>query len=235
MDTSNRQEGGSHDDRVVTLKLSERVAALTNLEKAEVSDLSPKEWVEVIKVALAHVKTYFNYIPYFRPTSGLSFQAFELHLNGSRFLEAFWREVSLSVEPTSFGPILHPRVSAFLESRTKALEVFCLHAHVSQRIMLNSEGVFVAVICHSPHSSVEPTIIDDVQVILGDEGLEKLFTLDSRIGHSTLFAISSALSETYRKKIMDLSRLRHAGDKVRGICNNFRVNDMPYIHPSFCP
>lgn len=239
MDTSNRQQAEvgieTGKDKAATGTNLEKVAIVANLKKIGCDELSPKEWVDLIKITLHHAKPFLKYIPLFLPV-------------GEKRLKHFFISHSYSLRGIYVGGnwldgefLFSEPVDATLAAlvTTKAI-VVCEASHptdreLSKKVMLTSQGVFVLVYCkrrlgdRQAFTTGKPILYEAI-IIHDDLPLETLIAEYPQVGPDSLFAISSALENTYAQKMADLENLGRVSKHLRSIRDNLDFAHGHYLN-----
>lgn len=235
MDTSNRQVGKD--------KVSDRVAMVANLKKVGCDELTSKEWVELIGVALKHAKPHFKYVPHFLPVIERSVNVFHLRpvsaidrwrVPGSWSRDSYDINIPDPSDDSSTAGVLQAfRVDA------KVVEIceisYCPEQNKSIKVMLNMHGIFILAYCQRSIGvfAARSPVVYNVEILSSDIQLEKVISQFPQIGPLTLFAVSAIINDAYEKKIEVLENLNGAGQRLHAICANVNMCDGHFIqkHP----
>jgi hypothetical protein len=94
----------------------------------------------------------------------------------------------------------------------------------SVKVIMDNRGLFFYASCiRQAGNFAAPPMIGDVQTICGVEPLVDAITHYPQIGPRALFAISTMLNDTYKKKMEVLHELGFSGKKVGAICDNVEI------------
>jgi hypothetical protein len=225
MDTSSRP--GSEED--VTAEISERAAIVAGLKKHGCDELSPKEWAEIIGVALAIGKPRFEYLPTFLPPSGKKLKCFHLSRRISHqdkeFCEGGWldRELHYYSNCATDGSVL-----AYVTNTNRVIQICEMSRGTdklaSTKVLLNTKGVFILARCSRPKvdgsSLGGAPVLNSVDILSDQDQLIKTICHYPQIGPLTLFAISTMVNDAHRMKLKAAQTLGWAGERLNAICAN---------------
>jgi len=221
MDTSNRQDGAvaEESDRV-EVTVSERVAIATNLKKIGCDELTPKEWVEIIDVALAHAKP-LKYLPFFLPIDERNLSCFHLVRTGES-LRSSWFNRTFYTGASGLGILRGAKVIEICEVS------HLLERKLSIKIIMDTRGMFFYASCVREDKNFcgTPTIYE-VHTICGKEPLEDAIIHYPQIGPRVLIAITEMYKYSLQEKMKVVDRLKIVTDKLNAICANV---DMGWGH-----
>jgi hypothetical protein len=225
MDSSSRQVncGSFEGSDKVEVQASEKVAIVANLKKVGCDELTPEEWVELINIALIYAKPHFRYLPFFLPTKDKKICRFHFSRNfsgGVHHVKCCWSEETFDITnggETPFETLAKAKV-------IQLCEVACPpELETSARILMDTHGAFFYVSCIYQNGNFKPPMIRAVQTICGREPLIDAIKHYPQIGPRALFAISTMVSETYKKKLEVLKELDSLGKTLGAICANVEV------------
>lgn len=215
MGTPNRHNSAEEAEGGVTVQLSDKVAIIAGLKKVGCDELSPKEWVELINLALARAKPYFKYLSFFLPTIERTLTRF--HLSGGFVGERWhWSIGAFQTDSRDIG--------AFLSGVHKVVQICEVSdpsdKRKSKKFLLNLNGVFMFALCQRTGRQFDsmPRIYK-LEMVNGDHLLESAIIQYPQIGPMVFFALAAMLKDTYAKRLQAIENMGIAGQELGTVCN----------------